>query len=89
MKNLFLLLTLTISMVSCQNLKKYPELKGQDGIYAEFVTSKGNFVAKLFAEKTPLTVANFVDLAEGNQDMVDSIYKGKKFYNGLTFHRII
>lgn len=89
MKKLFFLLTLSISFVSCQNLKNYPELKGKDGVYAEFKTNKGNFVAKLYADKTPLTVANFVELAEGKQDMVDSIYKGKKFYNGLTFHRII
>ena len=81
----FLILTLTLGFVSCQN--DYPDL--EDGVYAEFKTNKGVFVAKLYNEETPLTVSNFVDLAEGNNDLVDSIYKGKKFYNGLTFHRII
>ncbi len=84
-KKLSLLLLLTIGVVSCQN--DYPDLG--DGVYAEFKTNKGTFVAKLYNDETPLTVANFVDLAEGNNEMVDSIYKGKKFYNGLIFHRII
>ncbi|MGV6828182.1 MAG: peptidylprolyl isomerase [Flavobacteriales bacterium] len=81
----FIALILSLTLGACQS--KYPELK--DGVYAEFITNKGTFVAKLTEEKTPLTVANFVDLAEGTNEMVDSIYKGKKFYNGLTFHRII
>jgi len=84
-KLFFLLLILSLGFVSCQN--EYPDLK--DGVYAEFKTNKGDFVAKLYNDKTPLAVANFVDLAEGNNDMVDSTYKGKKFYNGLIFHRII
>ncbi len=86
MKKLSLLfIILTLSFVSCQN--DYPDL--DDGIYAEFKTNKGIFVAKLHHKETPLTVSNFVDLAEGNNEMVDSIYKGKKFYNGVSFHRII
>ena len=80
-----LLIILSLGFVSCQN--EYPDL--EDGIYAEFKTNKGTFVAKLHHEDTPLTVSNFVDLAEGNNEMVDSIYKGKKFYNGISFHRII
>jgi len=86
MKKLSLLiLILSLGFVSCQN--EYPDL--EDGVYAEFITNKGTFVAKLNHEETPLTVSNFVDLAEGNNEMVDSVYKGKKFYNGISFHRII
>ncbi len=81
----FLLLILSLGFVSCQN--DYPDLK--DGVYAEFKTNKGVFVAKLYHEATPITVANFVDLAEGNNPKVDSIYKGKKYFNGISFHRII
>jgi cyclophilin family peptidyl-prolyl cis-trans isomerase len=81
----FLFLALAMAFVSCQN--KYPDL--EKGVYAEFVTNKGTFVAKLYNEQTPLTVTNFVALAEGSNDMVDSIYKGKPFYDGLIFHRII
>ena len=80
-----LALILFLSLNSCND--KYPDLG--DGLYAEFVTNKGTMVAKLTFEKTPVTVANFVALAEGNHPMVDSIHKGKKFYNGLTFHRVM
>lgn len=81
----FLILILSLTLVSCQN--DYPDL--DDGMYAEFKTNKGTFVAKLYHKATPLTVSNFVDLTEGNNNKVDSMYKGKKFYNGISFHRII
>lgn len=83
--SLFLFLYLSLTLASCQ--EQYPDLK--DGVYAEFTTNKGTFVAKLYSEATPLTVANFVSLADGTNGMVDSIYKGKRYYDGLTFHRII
>ncbi|WP_347374435.1 peptidylprolyl isomerase [Aequorivita sp. Q41] len=81
----FLFLSLTLAFASCQ--EKYPELK--DGVYAEFITNKGTFVAKLKNETAPLTVANFVALTEGTNGMVDSLHKGKRFYDGLVFHRVI
>jgi len=85
MKKLTFLFLLTLAMASCQN--KYPDL--EEGVYAEIVTTKGTIVAKLYEDKTPLTVANFVSLAEGTNQMVDSTYKGKKYYNDLIFHRVI
>ena len=78
-------LALCTLLLSCD--EKYPDLG--DGLFAEIVTNKGTMVAKLHYEKTPVTVANFVALAEGNHPMVDSIYKGKKYYNGLIFHRVM
>jgi len=82
---LLFLLALTVSMTSCKT--KYPNL--ENGLYAEFVTNKGTFVAKFYYDATPLTVANFIELAEGNHEMVDSVYAGKPYFNGLTFHRVI
>lgn len=78
-------LAILINLTSCK--AQYPDF--EDGLYAEFVTSKGLMVAKLNYKKAPITVANFVSLAEGTNSMVDSLYKEKKFYNGLIFHRVI
>lgn len=78
-------LILFLSLSSCND--KYPDLG--DGLYAEFVTNKGTMVARLAYEKTPVTVANFVALSEGNHPMVDSTFKGNKFYNGIIFHRVM
>jgi len=81
-----LIIALLVSLTSCQQ-EKYPDLN--EGLYAEFVTNKGIMVAQLTYDKTPVTVANFVSLAEGTNTHVDSIYNGKKFYNGIIFHRVI
>lgn len=84
-KPFMFLLAILCTFLSCND--KYPDL--EDGLYAEFVTDKGIMVTQLYYDDAPATVANFVALAEGNHPMVDSIYTGKKFYNGLKFHRII
>lgn len=55
-----------------------------DGLYAVFDTFKGRFAAFLYPDKTPLTVANFVGLAEGAFPA-----DGRPFYDGLTFHRYV
>ncbi len=64
--------------------------KGLDkGLYADIKTNKGNILVQLTYDKTPNTVANFVSLAEGTNNQVDSIHKGKPYYNGIVFHRVI
>ncbi|WP_405205792.1 peptidylprolyl isomerase [Aquimarina sp. LLG6339-5] len=83
--SLLFLALITLTFTNCE--EKYPELG--DGIYAEIITNKGTAIAKLHYEATPMTVANFVSLAEGTNTMVDSLYKGKKYYNGIIFHRVI
>ncbi len=46
-------------------------------ISATIQTSKGDIQISLFPDITPVTVANFVNLAQRN------------YYNGLNFHRVI
>ncbi len=60
----------------------------EDGIYAKFKTSKGEILAKLTHKKTPVTVGNFVALAEGKQEN-SSKSEGEPYYDGLKFHRVI
>lgn len=79
-------LTLMLIMASCKS-SKYADLG--DGIYADIQTTKGDIVVKLYHDATPVTVANFVSLAEGNSPFVEDQYKEKKFYDGLTFHRVM
>ena len=56
-----------------------------DGIFARINTSRGEIIVRLEYQKTPMTVCNFVALAEGKM----SAAGGKPFYNGLSFHRVI
>jgi peptidylprolyl isomerase len=79
------LLTIIIMSMSCK--EEYPDLK--DGLYAKFKTNYGEFIAELYYKKTPMTVGNFVSLAEGTNPKVSEEYKGKKFYDSLIFHRVM
>ncbi|MFT5822384.1 MAG: peptidyl-prolyl cis-trans isomerase A (cyclophilin A) [Crocinitomix sp.] len=62
--------------------------KLENGMYVQFNTTKGIILCELEFEKAPMTVANFVGLAEGNFSVDTSNYD-KPFYNGLKFHRVI
>ena len=61
-------------------------------VYAEFVTSEGNFTIRLFDTEAPNTVANFVGLAEGTKEWTDPRTNKKvkeRYYDGIIFHRVI
>ena len=77
---------LLITLTSCKS-SKYTELT--DGIYADIQTTRGDIIIKLEYVKTPVTVANFIALAEGTNPYVSEQYKDKKYYDGVAFHRVI
>jgi cyclophilin family peptidyl-prolyl cis-trans isomerase len=85
MKSFFALITALVAQLSiyAQSSNVLP-----DGIYANFLTSKGSIICVLEYEKTPMTVANFVGLSEGNFRVDDKVIS-TPFYNGLKFHRVI
>jgi peptidyl-prolyl cis-trans isomerase A (cyclophilin A) len=85
-----LFLSLVALFFSCNTNTTPPaNVELGDGIYAVIETNKGKITLQLEYQKTPLTVANFVSLAEGKNEMVSPEYKGKPFYDGLTWHRVI
>ncbi|MBI2259282.1 MAG: peptidylprolyl isomerase [Flavobacteriia bacterium] len=88
MKNTLFVLSLILTLFSCVNAQKSEDMNFEDGIYAIIETSKGEIILQLEVEKTPMTVANFVGLAEGNFECLGKKFD-KPYYDGLKFHRVI
>lgn len=62
------------------------------GTYAVLNTSEGRIVCRLFEKEAPKTVANFIDLAEGNREWTHPANNKKskdKLFDGTIFHRVI
>jgi peptidylprolyl isomerase len=93
MKSMLVPALAALALVSTSMTNSAADSKLADGLYAEFDTTKGKIVCQLEFEKTPLTVANFVGLAEGTKNYSKDGGAPKKqdkpFYDGLTFHRVI
>lgn len=76
----FLLATFVLFTTGCSAAGMNDKDKGAKKManpIAVFETNHGTFEIELFEDKAPITVKNFIDLAE------------KGFYNGLIFHRVI
>lgn len=85
MRNVYYLIVAALVLTGCKS--RFAELG--DGIFADIQTTKGDIIVKLEYEKTPVTVANFITLAEGKSPFVSDSLKGKKYYDGIIFHRVM
>lgn len=85
-KNILFVLLVIATFYSCnEENSNLP-----DGLYAKIETSRGPIIVELDYKKAPITVANFVTLAEGKNDFVtNDNLKAKPFFDGLKFHRVI
>ncbi len=93
MRKILLILTVITTLVSCgvkipKSMSKEEFKSLEDGLYAKMTTNHGAMTIKLYEEEAPMTVANFVGLAEGTKENKAKA-KGVPFYNGIIFHRVI
>lgn len=93
MKKIVLILTIITTMISCgvkipKSMSKEEFKNLEDGLYAKMTTNHGAMTIKLYEEQAPMTVANFVGLAEGSIEN-KAKKKGVPFYDGIIFHRVI
>ena len=79
MRKIIAIFSILISTLSFANL--------DDGIYAHIQTNKGEITVELAYKKAPLTVTNFIALAEGTKQNNRGF--GTRYYDGLSFHRVI
>lgn len=86
MRKIFYFLIAILLLNSCTS-GKYKNL--EEGLYAEIKTNKGDILLELYADDVPKTVANFVSLVEGENSRLTDSLKGKNFYEGIIFHRVV
>ncbi len=79
---------LSIAFALLMTIGSYAQSGLAEGMYAKITVEKGTFLCQLEFEKTPLTVASFVGLAEGNFE-VDTLTFDKPYFDGLMFHRVV
>jgi len=62
------------------------------GTYAVFTTTEGKITVRLFESDAPITVKNFIELAEGSKEWTHPTTHKKstdKLFHGTIFHRVI
>ena len=88
---------MALSMLACaggdegQSTEQQPKKNVEslpDGVYARIKTNKGTILIRFEQEKAPMTVANFVALAEGKMKNTAKP-EGTPYFDGLIFHRVI
>lgn len=94
MRNVFLSALFLLGLLTgCQSQNSFTvngeKVKLDKGTYAKIITNYGDILVELHTEKTPMTTANFIALAEGKHPSMKEEYQGEPFYDSLTFHRVI
>lgn len=87
MKKISILLAVVAMAFTACKTAKYPGLA--DGLYADIETNRGKILVSLDYKTAPITVANFVSLAEGNNPLLADSLQNKPFYEGIIFHRVM
>lgn len=87
MKNLILNIFFTLLTFSV--LGQSDDLKLDKGLYVKMITEKGTIFLELYPEQAPLTVANFVGLAQGKLKVFDTIKFKEPYFDSIKFHRVI
>lgn len=80
------------NMQEKEKLMKELSLNSGDKLFAEFDTTQGKIRVELFWEKAPMTVRNFVELAQGKREWTNPSTQAKEtkpLYDGTIFHRVI
>lgn len=95
MRKIVTIMAAAALITSCSTAVKIPESMSTDefknlkeGLYAQMETNKGTMLIELYEEDAPLTVANFVGLAEGTKEN-NAKALGVPYYDGIIFHRVI
>lgn len=88
----FVLMAFSFHSEAKEKANSKADTKGKKEMIAVFETNKGTFKIKLYNDKAPKTVENFVGLATGTKEWTDpktGKASKKPFYDGLSFHRVI
>ncbi len=95
-KSAYLAAILTLLLPGAQEAAESQAAGGagrEPGLYMNLYTNLGTIHCRLYENEAPLTVRTIVGLATGKKSYVDPATKktvtGKRFYDGLTFHRVI
>lgn len=94
MRKILFSLAAILSLTNCKPIYKKMDIDKAfyesltNGVYAKMETSKGNMIIQFFDKDAPVTVANFVGLAQGTIENTVKP-KGVPYYDGIIFHRVI